>query len=573
MSYPAIRPSLLLDFGNSRRLDPRITFTRASSATFYDGSTTAKAEENLLLQSQDYSASWTVTSLTPVTGKVAPNSTSTATEFTASAGNAVLTQGHFAIAGSYTFSVWLRRVTGTGNIQIAADTGTWTTRAITGTWARYEVTQTLVAGSRTAGVRVVTSGDAIEVWGAQLEQRASMTDYIATTTQAITNYVPALQTAAAGVARFDHNPVTRESLGLLVEEQRANLFTYSEQFDDATWTKVASTITANTLVAPDGTLTGDKLVEDTSNASHNVNKGSITTSTTTASTCSFYAKAGGRSVIQVRYGVQSVVNRGQGNVDLTTGTVALIQNVGTATGTTLTATPVGNGWYRIAISTNPNDAASTQMRLFVILGNVAVGSMTGAAYTGDGYSGIYIWGAQLEAGGFATSYIPTAGSSVTRNADVASMTGTNFSSWYNQSEGTLYAECSFSGISTAANKIVNFDNGAGFANSIDVYAPNVTPRFDVYVSSAAQATLTPAPGTPVPLNTNVKTSGAYATNNFAVSRNGGAVSTDSLGNVPTVSRACIGNNNLSTQFLNGTIRSIRYYPQRLPDAQLVALTG
>jgi hypothetical protein len=169
-NFPAIAPTLNLSFALTKALDPRITFTRASTATYY-GTQTAKAEENLLLQSQDYSTSWTVTSLTPVTGKTAPDATSTATEFTASAANAVLTQGYTAIAGSYTFSVFLRRVTGSGDIQIAADNGTWTTKVITGTWARYDVTQTVAAGSKTAGVRVVTDTDAIEVWGAQLEQR------------------------------------------------------------------------------------------------------------------------------------------------------------------------------------------------------------------------------------------------------------------------------------------------------------------------------------------------------------------------------------------------------------------
>jgi hypothetical protein len=266
-NFPAIKPSLNLDFANTEALDPRITFTRASTATYYDGVTTAKAEENLLLRSQDYSATWTVTNLTPVTGKTAPDTTSTATEFTATAANAVLTQGFTAIAGSYTFSVFLRRVTGSGDIQIAADNGTWTTKVITGTWARYDVTQTVAAGSKTAGVRVVTDTDAIEVWGAQLEQRDAVTSYTATTTQPITNYIPVLLTAATNAPRFDHNPTTGESLGLLIEEQRTNLlFPYSEEFDNAAWSKTRSSITSNTIVAPDGTLTGDKLVEDTANS-------------------------------------------------------------------------------------------------------------------------------------------------------------------------------------------------------------------------------------------------------------------------------------------------------------------
>jgi hypothetical protein len=170
--YPAINPSLLLDFANVKALDPRITFTRTTTATYYDGKTTAKAEENLLLRSQDYSATWTVTNLTPVTGKTAPDGTSTATEFTASAANGTLTQAVTAIAGDYTFSVFLRRVTGTGNVDISAHSdGTWVTQTLTSTWTRFTVTQTLTAGSRTPGVRIVDSGDVIEVWGAQFEQR------------------------------------------------------------------------------------------------------------------------------------------------------------------------------------------------------------------------------------------------------------------------------------------------------------------------------------------------------------------------------------------------------------------
>ena len=300
-NFPTIKPTLNLDFANVGRLDPRVQFTRASTATYYDGVTTAKAEQNLLLQSQNYSTSWTVTNLTPVTGKTAPDGTSTATEFTAAAANAVLTQGFTAIAGSYTFSVWLRRVTGTGDIEIAADNGTWTTKVITGTWARYDVTQTVAAGSKTAGVRVVTSGDAIEVWGAQLEQRSAVTAYTATTTQPITNYVPVLLTAQNNVPRFDHTPTTGAALGLLIEEQRTNLCLQSEDFI-TTWATTAASITANTNVAPSGALTADKLVEDATTAEHLVRQTSIAVSSSTSYTASTYIKAAERTTCCTRFG-------------------------------------------------------------------------------------------------------------------------------------------------------------------------------------------------------------------------------------------------------------------------------
>jgi hypothetical protein len=557
-NFPAIKPSLNLDFANTKKLDSRITFTRASTATYYDGVTTAKAEENLLLRSQDYSATWTVTNLTPVTGKTAPDSTSTATEFTATAANAVLTQGYTAVAGSYTFSVFLRRVTGSGDIQIAADNGTWTTKVITGTWARYDVTQTVAAGSKTAGVRVVTDTDAIEVWGAQLEQRSSVTSYTATTTQPITNYIPVLLTAANNVPRFDHNPTTAESLGLLIEESRTNLLTYSADFADAAWTKTDTTITSNTVVAPDGTLTADLAIPNTSSTPHIIQYPNVTTSTTTTSTVSFFVKKAGYTTIHLRYGVQSTTNRGQADISLLTGAVTNLQNVGTATGSSCSVTNIGNDWWRVALSVNPNDAAATQTRL-LIYPNVST------AYAGDGYSGIYIWGAQLEAGAFPTSYIATGAATATRSADAASMTGTNFSSWYNQSEGTLYAELSVRALAASSGVVLN-DNT--ITNRIRLAFTSTSDQATITTSGTSQAVLDG--GTPV-INTITKAIVAYKVNDFALSLAAGAVATDTSGVLPIVNQVQIGAE--TTTAGNITVKKVSYYTLRLTNAQLQALTG
>jgi hypothetical protein len=550
-NFPAIKPSLNLDFANTEALDPRITFTRASSATYYDGVTTAKAEENLLLRSQDYSATWTVTNLTPVTGKTAPDTTSTATEFTATAANAVLTQGFTAIAGSYTFSVFLRRVTGSGDIQIAADNGTWTTKAITGTWARYDVTQTVAAGSKTAGVRVVTDTDAIEVWGAQLEQRDAVTSYTATTTQPITNYIPVLLTASAGQARFDHNPTTFESLGLLIEEQRTNLQVYSQEFDDAAWTKTNSSITANTIVAPDGTLTGDKLVEDTATSEHWVGDSFSFVSGTTY-TGTIYAKKAERTLCRL----------GAGNIATWAASVTVDLSNGTITSTVAgsgTVTDVGNGWYRISVTGEALATASTNFMTRL------VSTGTTISYTGDGYSGVYIWGAQLEAGAFPMSYIATVAATATRSADAASMTGTNFSSWYNQGEGALYVELVPSALA-AANGIVVNDNTT--SNRIRLATTSTSDQCTITATGTAQAVLDG--GTPV-ANTTMKLAMAYQVNNFALSLGGASVATDTAGVTPIVTQLQIGAE--TTAVGNVRINKIAYYPLRLTDAQLQALTG
>jgi hypothetical protein len=363
--------------------------------------------------------------------------------------------------------------------------------------------------------------------------------------------VPVLLSAANNVARFDHNPVTGESLGLLIEEQRTNLLTYSEQFDNAAWTKTRSSITANTIVAPDGTLTGDKLVEDTTASNTHVTN-QVFSFSTGSYVYSIYAKAGERTFLQpVRSGT---------NIDAFTHIFNL--TTGTASGTGATIVAVGNGWYRCIGVINVNTAHS---------GSILFGLNNGTTitYTGDGYSGIYIWGAQLEAGAFPTSYIPTVASQVTRSADAASMTGANFSSWYNAAEGTLYAEGSvgYTVPATFFPYLAALNDGAS-NNRIDVgYVTTSVASFEVTANAVSQvAIFQSASGLALR-----KVAGGYKTNDFAASTNGLAASTDTSGVLPSVDRLRIGDR-AGASTLNGHIRKIAYYPKRLANAELQGLT-
>ncbi len=566
-NFPAISPTLNLSFALTKALDPRISFASASTATYY-GTQTAKAEENLLIRSQDYSATWTVTNLTPVTGKTAPDATSTATEFTASAANAVLTQGYTAIAGSYTFSVFLRRVTGSGDIQIAADNGTWTTKVITGTWARYDVTQTVAAGSKTAGVRVVTDTDAIEVWGAQLEQRSAVTAYTATTTQPITNYIPQLLTAAAGVARFDHNPTTFESLGLLIEEQRTNLVTYSEQFDNAAWTKTNSSITANTIVSPDGTVDADLLSSDaTVTTSARDLRRSTATTVSVANTFSVYAKAAAGNFVGLSIrNAAAAANNIVAEFNLSNGTISVAaSNNGNATGATASITAVGNGWYRCAIS-GIADTSGTSLSTLVF-GRTTSGSTSVTENTAL----CFIWGAQLEAGAFPTSYIPTVASQVTRSADAASMTGTNFSSWYNQGEGTFFAQFRPAAADFGGNKNIFLASDGTTSNFVGLRYASTGTQTSLAATTSAVIQANVVTGTMV-AGTSYKLAGVYKVNDFAASRDSATVGTDTAGTLPVVDRAEIGS--LAGVSLGSQhIAKLAYYPVRIQNNQLQALTS
>jgi hypothetical protein len=200
---------------------------------------------------------------------------------------------------------------------------------------------------------------------------------------------------------------------------------------------------------------------------------------------------------------------------------------------------------------------------------------TTAGYTGDGYSGIYIWGAQLEAGAFPTSYIQTVASQVTRAADAASMTGANFSSWYNQAAGTLYAE--WQKFAPSAFQAVAIASDGSGSNIIalghgSISGVNNSLRFDVTTGGVNQASITSIVNSPS--NTFAKTAAAYAVNDFSVVSNGGSAGTDALGVLPVVNRLIIGANAAGTgTFLNGTIRKLSYYPLRISNANLVALTS
>ena len=566
-NFPAIKPSLMLDFANTKQLDSRITYTRASTASYYDGVTTSKAEENLFTYSQEFNnAAWTTNSGTITANAIAaPDGTTTAELLTISAQFGGVSQFKNLISGQqYTISFWALVNTGTNTYTVidngggAGILGTYTP---TGTWTRYSFTFTAGASPATLYIaqdRNASGFGSVYLWGAQVEQRSAVSAYTATTTQAITNYIPKLQSAASGVARFDNNPTTGESLGLLIEESRTNLLIYSSQFDDSAWTKTRSSTIANTIVAPDGTLTGDKLVEDTTATNTHlmfVNTG-ITLSTGVAYTYTIYAKAAERSICRLGNNDLSGVF-----FDLSAGTVTSV-----ASGFTGSIVSVGNGWYRLTATQTSN--SNVNGRLAVTLASTG----TTTSYTGDGYSGIYIWGAQLELGAFATSYIPTVASQVTRAADAASMTGTNFSTWFNTGEGTLYAEGFTANTSTTGIVSINDNTGNNRIDMRLTLGTGVGSSF-ISVNGTNQALFT----SNATANTQAKQVVAYKVDDFAFCRNAGTVQTDTSGTIPTlVTQMRIGTLDGATNntwLLGGSIKKIAYYPIRVTNAQLQSLTS
>jgi len=468
-SMPDVRPSLLLDFANSKTLDPRITFTRGSTATYWDGKTTTKAEENLITYSQDVSqATWTETNGTLTNNAAtAPDGTTTAAQFTVdtTSSSTHYIQADFVLPASsqFTTSFYVKAngydyiysrlgVVGdkgavfnlsTGAVHSTTSNTTATITDVGNSW--YRCTYTATSNSSTAADLYVFASDNTTAaadgnpimngdgtsgyyfWGAQCEIRSSATAYTPTTSSPIVKYQPTLQTAAPGEARFDHNPVTGESKGLLIEEARTNLATYSEAFNS--WTKLYATVESNVAIAPDGTLTADKLVPDTtSSAAHRV---SIQQGFTSGTSYAFsvYAKADEKQYLDVRW-YDGNTNAARVVFDVSNGTVT---NTYAGTGV---VEDVGNGWYRCAVYAS---ATNTSISGFALI-YVEDTNTGGVTYSGNGYDGLYLWGAQFEQGSFPTSYIPTSGSTVTRSRELAYINDLRSQNLLNPENGTFYLE-------------------------------------------------------------------------------------------------------------------------------------
>ena len=387
----------------------------------------------------------------------------------------------------------------------------------------------------------------VYIYGAQLSDSASLDPYVPTPGAAPSS------TAFYG-PRFDFDPVTRAPRGLLVEEQRTNLVTYSDQFNDASWAKNNVTVTTNTTTSPDGTVNADTITSTSATTAGLVRSFA---STAVAYTFSVYLKQGNTTFSEIEIIDQgTVANR----VRLTYATGALTVVSGSPTGT---ATSVGNGWWRVTIAyTFPAIGAADTL---VIYPSTTTGSIGEYCFA---------WAAQLEAGAFATSYIPTIASTVTRSADVALISGQNFAQWYGQPEGTFVIDYR-QGEGTTARSAAVANDGTN-NNTIELYIDGSTdattlPFYGVYVGGAVQAALSFAAAA---ANSNHKMAGAYRTNDFAASVDGSSVATDTSGTLPTPTRLSIGANGPATgSFANGHIRSINFIPARAADFQLQALTA
>lgn len=522
-----------------------LSVTRATTATRVNSDgLIEQVPYNLFNYSQEFNnVAWNNTSGVTITANsaIAPNGTLTAERFVGTGGAWYFAQQKTLTAGiTHTISVYVKSNTGSNQTFRLFGSTLLISGNLTATseWQRFEFSFTSTT-SPDHGIARDSSNNNVDllVWGAQLVSGTSAKEYFPTTDR-------------LDVPRLDYTNSSCPSI--LVEPQRTNLALRSQELDSAlVWFPVAATVSANNTTAPDGTVSADKLIATSATSTHIILQQPSGSVNGTTSTVSIFAKAAGLSRIQL---VNNAGGLGVANYNLSTGTATLVNGVSAS------IQDYGNGWYRCIMTYTPTNTGNfnIQVRLADNSGNTT--------FLGNGVDGVSLWGAQVELGSNATSYVPTVASSVTRNADVISKTG--ISSLIGQTEGTIFCEINntlrtyqegylIRLFADANNEVwIRKEGGTNTysarfrANSVNVYT-----KLDINV-----------------LNGNNKIAFAYKSGDLAIYLNGVQIGTSTSTGAFS---ATVGDLNLgytSTAFFNDRIKSAMLFKTRLSNTELAQLT-
>jgi hypothetical protein len=368
-----------------------------------------------------------------------------------------------------------------------------------------------------------------------------------------------IETVGANIPRLDYDPVTKAVKGLLVEPAAENKCVQSEDFS-TTWFAVSgnATVAANATTAPDGTTTADELRANTTLQAYSVQQGFTTPSAD--HTFSVFAKKDELNYIQLYFGNTT---QQYANFDLDLGVVG---TKGTAAASS-TIEDYGNGWYRCSVHINVGTIPSFGISIVPS----ASATWQAAVSAGSSSEGIFIWGAQLETGPIATSYIPTASAAVTRVKDDITQTGAQ--SLIGQTEGTLYLE-------------VDWKTTSGqFQFLLDVTDGTNANRMLIYNTNGGELKMFAAAGGPTLISQGESSSAysgiqkiafAYKTDDFELYRNGSSISSQTSGSfefLDTLTDIDLGQQYNTTFQANMHIRAVALYPTRLGAVELEVLTG
>ncbi len=380
-----------------------------------------------------------------------------------------------------------------------------------------------------------------------------------------------LETVPANAARIEYDPVTLEAKGLFIEESRANLLLQSNAFSTPWGVTTAPLMTkTQDVTSPTGAVDGWSFIEDNQTSQKYATQTYTAGSLTTVHTLSVFVKAVSGSAqrylaLRLSDAASSSTNKIRAVFNPNTGAWATAPVAsGNATAASGSIQDVGNGWYRVSVSGAPQTTGTaTGVLVHIAVGNSTTNELP--SYLGVTGSGLNVFGAQLEAGTFPTSYIPTAASAVTRAADTATMSGTNLTSWFNQSPGTIVADTNIS--AALVDKFI-----VTIKNTASVYAvalrrnPSNIPV--VYFRNGASEDL----GNSTFTTGRYKIGGSWEAGTTSMAFNGNFATRANTAVPTNADVMVIGASAFSNAHINDTIRSIKYYNTRLTDEQLIELT-
>ena len=386
-----------------------------------------------------------------------------------------------------------------------------------------------------------------------------------------------LQTAATDEPRFDHSPTTGESLGLLVEEQRTNLAIYSE--DPTQWTASACSLGSPTRLNRYGDGNVSSFLADGTASAHRIAR-AVSGSVTANALYSFsflVAKSSNSDTRLITARLRTAVGGQAVSINVSDDGAASSYSFRSSvpfgasppaaiTSNEMFVSVASDGWTRITLVTAASNANTTLSQWDISFGPSAAGI---ELIAGTANTLLFVDQVQIEAGAFPTSYIPTTTAAATRSADVASISGSNFSSWYNQTEGTVFAEMDRNTAISSSSTVVSINDNS---SNNRLYNFRQDSASALTVISATGGTLDGALGVTLANTSNRnRVAAAQSLNNLAAAANGGTVLSDTSVAMPTVTQVQIGNVT-GTSYFNGTIRRICFWPTRLPANTLQSIT-
>jgi len=365
-----------------------------------------------------------------------------------------------------------------------------------------------------------------------------------------------IENVASGQSRLDYPLIDGVQKGCphyILEPSRTNLITYSEDFSQSYWIKASVSLSSNQLISPDGTLNSDKIIESSTNGLQQIYSDVITTTPSSDYVYSIFIKKGERSWVKVM-----TANNSGANFNVENGIIGIVDS-----GVNAEIEDYGNGWFKCSVSFNTSVSAD---RVYVRIST----SNGVTSYQGDGTSGVYIFGAMLEAGSYPTSYIPTNGTAVTRSAETAN--GAGNSSTFNDSEGVLMAEIKgftenlglYSGISISDGTV---------SNRITLGFSGVSSGKVLYYVNASNAGFPDAVSINSILTSNNILAISYKNNQYKMYLNGFLVSTVTTAAMPTGLNEIRFFGYASNETFIGSIKQLQYFDSILADTQLEQLTS